>query len=265
MIELACLACRCFICCFIVLYSITIGLMQNSGCDYESLKDVEPPFGGELLPDNFTLVEQRSMWQYITQRKVVDVFASDGTSLGYFYDMQLPFIMRFGFFDAKGRVWVEARYPSFVSRFLFWRTEYTLERCDVGPDGRRGNIYDLKKDMSGTSWWCWSQCQTLFRITKRPDNGDDSEQPVRVADALFNSTLTWMGIQLRHEWFMRITNTREVKTLAFAHQHFYYGGMLGVSLLSNWTVDVMKNKKRVVPNWVTGFLATLDDIQEDGS
>ena len=36
---------------------------------------------------------------------------------GYFYDINLFVIMRFGFSDAKGRIWFEARYASFLSRF----------------------------------------------------------------------------------------------------------------------------------------------------
>lgn len=36
---------------------------------------------------------------------------------GYFYDINLFVIMRFGYSDAKGRIWFEARYASFLSRF----------------------------------------------------------------------------------------------------------------------------------------------------
>ena len=52
--------------------------------------------------------------------------------------------MRFGFSDAAGRIWFEARYASFLSRFKPI-IEYNVQRCDAGAPGRPSTFYELKE------------------------------------------------------------------------------------------------------------------------
>jgi len=59
-----------------------------------------------------------------------------------------------------------------------------------------------------------------------------------------------------------VSDSTTGSTIALAKQHFVYGGQVtGMMLRSNWTVIVIENKAPL-PNWVIGFMAALDDIQE---
>ncbi|OLP92731.1 Pentatricopeptide repeat-containing protein, chloroplastic [Symbiodinium microadriaticum] len=50
-----------------------IGVTRNLYCNPDALRDVEPPFNGQLLPANFTLVERKYLLIQFT--KLVDVYA----------------------------------------------------------------------------------------------------------------------------------------------------------------------------------------------
>lgn len=258
--EVAALAIRCGCCTLISGIIFCIALSRNAGCSYDALRNIEPPFGGEIIPANSYLIEQQN-WFQLT--KVVDVYnADDDTHVGYFYDMQFLIFMRFGYSDAQDRIWFEAKYPDFMSR-LFFAKHYQLERCDVGIGGRLGAIYDIREDWNARPWFCFSNCVRKFHVTRQPE-GDSSQVtfPQNAVNVDFNSTLTWQGWQARHEWYMNMTNSNDGSVEAFAQQHFYWGGKLGWTMLSNWSVDV-KVPTPAVPNWVVAFMAALDDISED--
>ena len=59
-----------------------------------------------------------------------------------------------------------------------------------------------------------------------------------------------------------MTDSQDGSVIAFAKQHFFMGGPLGWSPLSNWSVDV-KTQDPLVPTWVIGFMAALDDIESE--
>jgi len=151
-----------------LLVSVTISLERIGACDANALKDMQPPFGGQLLPDKVRLLERLNWFQFARYLDVYD--AKDGTHIGYFYDMSLLLWMRFGFSDASGQIWFEARYASFLSRFKFW-IEYSLQRCDVAPGGRFGYIWDVKENWWARPWpWeCIFNCAREFHIWGRPD------------------------------------------------------------------------------------------------
>lgn len=246
-----------------LLASFTISLERIGSCNAHALRDKEPPYGGKLLPEKVRLVQRLNWFQFARYLDVYD--AREGTHVGYFYDMLLPFWMRFGFSDASGQIWFEARYASFLSRFKFW-VEYDLQRCDVALDGRAGYVWDVKENWWARPWpWqCIFNCAREFHVWRRPSGSEHPDYAVApVARAVFNSTLQYGGMQVvRHEWFLNVTDSGTGSTMAWAQQHFVYGGQLtGMMLRSNWTMDVIE-KKAPLPNWVIGFMAALDDIEE---
>mmetsp|Transcript_7875 Transcript_7875/g.14282 ORF Transcript_7875/g.14282 Transcript_7875/m.14282 type:complete len:359 (+) Transcript_7875:1-1077(+) len=248
--------------------TIALAWERNSHCDPDALLGVEPAFGGDLLPPRFFLSERR---QYVSLSKVVDVFDEDWSYLGYFYDMNLLFWMRFGFSDASDRIWFEARYPTFLSRIFQFQIQYYLQRCDVGAGGRTGGIFDLVEDIWQEPWFCISNCLKLFHVFRRSVGPSDYGQAggnVLIADVVFNSTLQWFHKNMllpgaRHEWYMNMTNPADGSTIAWARQEFHpwNRGMLGTVLLSNWTVAINEDL-RLLPNWVIAFMAALDDVEE---
>merc|ERR1712224_597847 len=83
-----------------------VAIGRNYNCRPGALAGTTPPFAGHLIPLNVTLVERRGWFQL---SKLIDVYdAADNSHLGYFYDMQLFFFLRFGFSDAEDRIWFEA-------------------------------------------------------------------------------------------------------------------------------------------------------------
>lgn len=227
-----------------------IALSRNAGCDYEALANLQPPYGGEILPGEFVMIEQQN-WFQVT--KIVDVFDPNlgNKRVGYFYDMQFLFFMRFGFSDAEDRVWFEASYPSFMSRF-HPALEYALERCDVGVGARRGAIYDVMEDWWARPWYCGTSCRKVFHVSRRPAEGGVDEP---VANVEFDSSL---GL-VRPLWYMNMTDVHDHSTLSYAQQQISFGGLTGLSMLSNWSVQV---NRPTVPNWVVGFTAAVDDLVE---
>eukprot|EP00441_Pelagodinium_beii_P020964 CAMPEP_0197665266 /NCGR_PEP_ID=MMETSP1338-20131121/59126_1 /TAXON_ID=43686 ORGANISM="Pelagodinium beii, Strain RCC1491" /NCGR_SAMPLE_ID=MMETSP1338 /ASSEMBLY_ACC=CAM_ASM_000754 /LENGTH=272 /DNA_ID=CAMNT_0043244043 /DNA_START=41 /DNA_END=856 /DNA_ORIENTATION=- len=239
-----------------LLATLGVALSRNSGCDYDALKDIPPPHGGSLVPANITLVERRHLFQLY---KYVDVFDRDGHSVGYFYDMNFLLWMRFGFSDSEHRIWFEAKYKSFLSRFKF-NIEYYLQRCDVGADAREGGMYDVKEDWWARKWFCITNCVRKFSVSRT--DVSNARDTMSAATAVFNSTLVHRGmLGLRHEWYLNMTDSLTSDRIAFAKQHFFWGGPLGNMLLSNWTVDVAE-QKAYLPNWVIAFMAALDDVEE---
>ncbi|CAE8636956.1 unnamed protein product [Polarella glacialis] len=267
-------------CAFVAIFSVTfwIGVTRNLRCNPEALANVEPPFGGELMPGNIFLVERKYFFQFT---KLVDVYTENMTHIGYFYDIDLFFIMRFGFSDPSGRVWFEARYASFVSRFKPY-IEYTLQRCDVGATDRPTELFQVKEVWWGESYWrCLLSCQRLFNLARREDAsqirevlyednfGGNPEANVSfdgyVVPTLrgkMNGALEGAGTGVRQVWSMNISNTSTGASIAHAKQHFTVGTVdQNFRVLSRWKVS--KYVKGSLPNWVIGFMATLDDIAED--
>ncbi|CAE7334894.1 Iigp1, partial [Symbiodinium pilosum] len=85
--------------------AISLAIERNAYCDPDQLLGVEPPYGGDLLPDRFILSERK---QYLKLSKIIDVYDENWVRMGYFYDLNLLFIMRFGYSDNSDRIWFEA-------------------------------------------------------------------------------------------------------------------------------------------------------------
>ncbi|CAE7927943.1 Iigp1 [Symbiodinium sp. KB8] len=237
---------------------VLLALDRNSKCDPEDLRSVDPPYDGDLLPFRFILSERK---QFIKLSRMIDVYDENWVKVGYFYDLNLFFFMRFGYSDASGRIWFEARRPNLFARIFQLGKQYYLQRCDVGANGRHGGIFDLREDFWKESWFCSLHCVGLFNITRRPVN-EHSTGDLPVANAVFNSTLEWhhknmVNTFARHRWYMKLTDPLDGSLVAHAEQHFR--SWLPGYLLSNWTVRISEDLP-LLPNWVVGFAAALDDV-----
>ncbi|CAJ1415592.1 unnamed protein product [Effrenium voratum] len=288
--------CRCCQCCDVRLcrlvalvclfsWAFWIGVTRNLYCEPSALADVEPPFKGELLPRNFTLVERKYLLIQFT--KLVDVYDDQQVHVGYFYDINLFIIMRFGFSDAQGRIWFEARYASFLSRFKPI-IEYTVQRCDAGAEGRPSSVYELKEVWWAESYWrCLVNCTRLFSLAHRHAEGQVSERLLppwafgfaksegHNLDVAFRGWLvptirgqvtgpvSGMGTGLRQDWDMEVRERDAGRDLvASARQHFVIGNPdQDMRVLSRWQVTTVRPD--VLPNWLVGFLAVRDDVEED--
>ena len=69
------------------MWNMRIGVTRNLYCNPDALRDVEPPFNGQLLPANFTLVERKYLLIQFT--KLVDVYDDTQKHVGYFYEAWL--------------------------------------------------------------------------------------------------------------------------------------------------------------------------------
>jgi len=233
-----------------------VALGRNYNCNPEALAGITPPFDGHLIPSNVTLIERRGWFQL---SKLIDVYdATSDAHLGYFYDMQLFFFLRFGFSDAEDRIWMEAKFASFWSRFK-WNIEYQLQRCDEQAwDSGRATMgtYDIREDIWARSWFCLTSCKREFEVRRL-------RSPLAPARAIFDSQLNYIFFKWRHAWFMHLVSESGA-LIAEAKQRFFLGGRLGFSALSRWTLEIREAQARQagLPNWVLGFMAALDDIEE---
>lgn len=240
----------------------SVAFTRNLGCNPADLMADTPPYGGELIPDNVTLKERVTYFQF---SKMVDVYdnAKGMKHVGYFYDMNMFFIKRFGFSDAEDRIWFEAKYP--WSSYFSFGLRYVLQRCDVGANGRTGGIFDVVEDYSQRPWFCWSSCKQVFNIA-RANAAQSSSDYVPVAHVQFNSKMENIGVhwnQYVNAWFMNMTDPHDGSQLAYAQQRFYWSSTKwNAYTLSRWGLDVVK-EENYLPNWVAGFMAALDDIEED--
>ena len=66
-----------------------IGVTRNLYCDAEALQNIQPPFDGQLMPANITLVERKYLLIQFT--KLVDVYDASQNHVGYFYESCLRF------------------------------------------------------------------------------------------------------------------------------------------------------------------------------
>lgn len=266
---------------FLCFFSIAfwIGVTRNLYCNPEALKHVNPPFGGEMMPDKLRLVERKYLLIQFT--RLVDVYTENMTHIGYFYDINLFVIMRFGFSDASGRIWFEARYASFLSRFKPI-IEYNLQRCDAGGVGRSATLYQIKEVWWAESYWrCFFNCQRLFNVARRPESGQVMEKLIPAWDFGENAEAQvsfdgWIvptfrgritgpvngyGTGLRQVWSMDIKNLSDDSQIANASQHFVIGTPdENMQVLSRW--KVVERISSHLPNWVVGLMAALDDIEE---
>lgn len=267
LVAICCYLPQLWIGCICLLVVFIIALRRNYNCDPGMLAQVEPPYAGELLPNNFTMI-QRPKWMSIT--KQVDVYDAQQNHIGYFYDMNFLFFMRFGYSDASDQIWFEARKYWFWDKVvdgLMFGDQYWLRRCDVGSGGKAGNIYDVNEDFWGKSFFCWWNCVRHFWVRKRPDAGFSSSVDVNVADVKFGSSLemvTGWGIPTsRHAWHMEMTDPISGAHIAKAQQHFSCAQTVGIvcNPTSIWHVAKLQTGS-AVPNWVVGFMAALDDIEE---
>ncbi|CAE7242488.1 Iigp1 [Symbiodinium sp. CCMP2592] len=267
-----------FFCLFTVAF--WIGVTRNLYCNPDALRDVEPPFNGQLLPANFTLVERKYLLIQFT--KLVDVYDDTQKHVGYFYDINLFIIMRFGFSDANGRIWFEARYASFLSRFKPI-IEYNVQRCDAGGVGRPSTLFELKEVWWIESYWrCFVNCSRLFNLAERAVSAQVRETLIPEAsfglDPKFQVSFDgWLaptlrgqitgpvssfGTGVRQVWSMHLQNATTGRLVAKAQQHFVIGSATqDMRVLSRWKVETLIPSQ--LPNWVIGFLAVLDDIEED--
>ncbi|CAE7319304.1 Iigp1 [Symbiodinium natans] len=244
--------------------TVLLAIDRNSHCDPEDLQGVEPPYDGNLLPFQFILSERK---QYIQLSKMIDVYDENWVRIGYFYDLNLFLFMRFGYSDTSGRIWFEARRPSLLTRIFQLGKQYYLQRCDVGARGRHGGVFHLKEDFMQEPWFCFQNCLSIYNITRRSANREHAEggdvQPI--ANAVFNSTLEWyhrgmITPSARHRWYMNLTDARDGSVVVLAKQRFRpWRRMFMQVLLSNWTVDISEDLP-LLPNWVVGFMAALDDV-----
>lgn len=277
---------RCFVgagmglrCCFAFLSTfflaggLWMGITRNLYCNPDSLAGIAAPYDGQMMPLNFTLYERRNVFQLT---KLVDVYDGD-KYLGYFYDINLLILMRFGFSDAEGRIWFEARYASFLSRFKPV-AEYILQRCDAAPGGPLDVSFHVREDFwqeMATSPLCLFSCARFFDVAKGRSAFQDSESLLpnaaygknEIAKVLFNSTRALQmngqgSIIMRQRWWMEFRDNNGTE-LGSAHQRFTNGGPLAaLRILSRWSVGMTGDDHRI-PNWVIGFMAVLADIEED--
>jgi len=234
------------------------------------------------MPGNLTLVERKYFFQFT---KLIDVYTGSMENLtyvGYFYDINLLVIMRFGFSDPAGHVWFEAKYASFLSRFKPI-VEYTLQRCDVGSGGPTSWMFELREDFLAESYWhCVLHCNRLFHIGRREVDHEVTEQLVPgdrfasdpIAQVLFEASVSGtlrgkitepverFGVGLRQQWSMNISSASGAP-VASAWQHFAYGTWnQDLDVISCWVVRT-QTQQACLPNWVVGFMAVLDDVQEE--
>ena len=62
---------------------LRIGVTRNLYCDPDVLQNIRPPFDGQLMPANITLVERKYLLIQFT--KLVDVYDATHAHIGYFY------------------------------------------------------------------------------------------------------------------------------------------------------------------------------------
>jgi len=249
-----------------------LALERNYNCDMEALQNIEAPFNNELLPPSVVLKERVSTW-WIQLTKLVDVYDVAGTHLGYFYDMNFLWFMRFGFSDASDRIWFEARRPwwsgassltEWWSRAWVYSSEhYYLQRCDNGGGGLGGTFF-IDEDTTRRPWWCQDHCMKILDVAHQ----ESDAPPIPVARVRFNYTLQWYygGFQTRKAWNMAMAEPHTKKPIAQAHQHFDLQNMAfgAQKYVSRWLVDVLVETPNL-PNWVVVFMAVLDDIDEGGN
>lgn len=268
-----------FFCLFTVAF--WIGVTRNLHCDPDILRNIDPPYEGQLLPANFTLVERKYLLIQFT--KLVDVYDAERRHVGYFYDINLFIIMRFGFSDAKGRIWFEARYASFLSRFKPI-IEYIVQRCDAGAPGRPEVFYELRELWWSESYWhCLVNCSRRFNLAHGTADAEVREHLlprwgfgtnpefkvsfdgwlVPTIRGQITGTVDALGTGVRPDWSMHITTAdANGEPLAAAQQHFVVGPPdQDMRVLSRWKVVTLR--EGLLPHWMVGFLAVLDDIEED--
>ncbi|CAK9115967.1 unnamed protein product [Durusdinium trenchii] len=74
-------------------------------------------------------------------------------------------------------------------------------------------------------------------------------------------TVSSLGTGVRPDWSMHITDAKG-STVGHAHQHFVVGPPdQDMRVLSRWKVVTVLEGR--LPHWMVGFLAVLDDIEED--
>ena len=180
--------------CALAFGTVMLACERDSHCAPADLLGVQPPYEGNLLPFRFTLSERK---QYVQLSKVIDVYDKGGQRIGYFYDLNFLFWMRFGYSDTSDRIWFEARRPSLLVRMFRMGRQLYLQRCDVGASGRHGGVFDLKEDVWKEPWWCFQNCEAVYNITRRPADPADGQHNQPVGDAVFNSTLEWLDLFLQ--------------------------------------------------------------------
>lgn len=277
---LCCYGCACCWCVFLALGAFTFALLRNYDCNSAALEGVPAPFNDELLPKQVQLRERIYTWQ-VQFTKLIDVYDMNDQHLGYFYDMNFLWFMRFGFSDKDDRIWFEAKRPWFYGassigewwgRYRNHEEHYYLNRCDASG-GSLGGTYYIDEDMSIRPWWCQMHCMKILDLTHvlKPN------LPTPVARVHFNYTLEWYygGFETRKGWNMLMEEpgtkmpdgsyVSSNKMIAFAQQHFALQqralSWQGNFYISRWLVDV-KVEEPGLPNWVIVFMAALDDIDE---
>lgn len=265
--------CYCCMCCCIavpfLIGAITLALNRNYSCSLGDIEGIPPPYDGNLLPRNVTMVEYWNQgWQFTKQ---IDVFDPNlgNKKIGQFYDMNFLFWMRFGYSDASGQIWFEAKRPWFKGASSFseyWRRNtyaeehYYLQRCDSPYNN---DIFNIDEDTSTRPWWCQDGCMRVFDVSKQ-----EADNAVRLPEAKvhFNYTLEWYfsGFKTREAWNMKMVDPRSNKQIAYAHQSFTlknYFMSWQQRWISHWNIYISEHETNL-PDWVITFMAALDDIDE---
>ena len=288
-----------FLCCCCCFCSLGLGLLlvgtgmlaveRNHGCRPSQLENVTVPFGGEVLPRRMAMVE-RDHWLHYSS--IVDVHEEDAAAnasrVGYFFNTNFIFWMRFGYADAENRVWFEARHSYFLSPF-HPMAEYDLVRCD---EDHGAAPFRVVEDWAQRTWFCFFECRRSFLLYRRGDElghgANISSDALRAdgadgvdakaggyqhaATAIFDSELQHRAIGARPAWRMNLTDATDESLIASAEQRrkqrFAVRGLSPLHALSRWVVQVEEEEPRV-PTWAIGFMAALDDVTQheetDGS
>jgi hypothetical protein len=261
--------CCCCWCIFLTLGAICFAIVRNYSCDLEAVLNLEPPYGGQIFPDQVVL---REYWNQGFQfTKQIDVFdpAQGDKKIGYFFDMNFLFFFRFGYADVDGRIWFEARRPWFYGahslsnwwrRSVYEEEHYYMQRCDSGH-----SIYDIDEDTQNRPWWCQDACMKILNVSKRTSEYLGFQE-VPEARVHFNYTLEWYfnGFRTREAWNMKMTDTSKTMQIAYAHQSFTlknYFMSWQQRWISHWHLNITKGESSL-PNWVITFMTALDDIDE---
>lgn len=262
--------CACILAVFLTIGAINLAQIRNYNCNAGGLEGITPPYGGQLLPTQVVLKEYWNQGFQYTKR--IDVYDPNKnmSHIGYFYDMNLLFFMRFGYSDANDRIWFEAKRPWFYGGRTFseyWRRSvydedhYYLQECRSGNDK---NVYHIDEDTSVRPWWCKHECMKVLNTSKQLPNSLVPAVPE--ARVHFNYTLEWYfsGFKTRQAWNMLMTDPTTKRTIASAQQYFTlknYFMSWTQRYVSHWNVNITSGETNL-PNWVVVFMAALDDIDE---
>jgi len=266
---------KCVLCVCAVLALLIFGAVSfvsgQTRCHPRRLEGQQVPFSGAVLPDHVWL-EPRDTWFGFSQQ--LDVWASDGSAtslgpkIGHFYDVRIPFVyFSLAYQDLDGRVWFHAQTPGLLRRYSWFGDEYEVERCGDSASSNVTTTLRVQQSLWEGSWFCITSCRRVYYLKRAKDD--------RVARVAFDSALTWVFGQTRHQWSMSMSPPADRGTvIASARSHVFPAPAclaLGKSicrntqgrafrLLSRWNVDVGATSL-AVPHWAAAFMTALEEME----